>query len=174
MKQINIVAAVLLIATLGMIACQEDETGATALKADGKIGWKDVETAAKTAQSQDKKLFVYIHTDWCSWCRKMEEETFSSDDVAEYLNDKFIPVHLDAESQHQVIFNGQQISKQDLAVALGAQGYPSNIFLTSNGETITIAPGYMPPDRFLKVLSFIAEDHYEHTKWEEYSKQEGG
>ncbi len=168
MKQIHLVVTVLLIAVLGFIACHEDERESTALQAESKIAWKDVETAANTALSDNKKLFVYVHTDWCSWCRKMEQETFSSDNVSEYLNDKFVPVHLDAESQNQVVFNGQRMSEQDLAATLGAQGYPSNIFLTSNGETITIAPGYLPPDRFLKVLSFIADEYYKNMNWDDY------
>lgn len=171
MQQLFIVVTVLLTAALVMSACHRQESGTVAIKGAGKIAWEDVETAAQTAQLQNKKLFIYVHTDWCSWCRKMEEETFTSDDIAQYLNDKYIAVHLDAESQQQVEFNGQRVSEQDLASTLGAQGYPSNIFLTSNGETITIAPGYMPPDRFIKVLSFIAEDYYKQMNWDEYTEQ---
>ncbi len=171
MQQTMIVAAVLFVVSLGFLACVQTESDAAATRDEGKISWKNIEQAAETAGNQNKKIFVYVHTDWCTWCKRMEEETFSNNDVAEYMNDKFMPVALDAESQKQVKFNGQQMTEQDVASMFGVEGFPTHIFLNSNGEPITIAPGYMPPDRFIKVLSFIAEDHYKHTEWEEYVNQ---
>jgi thioredoxin-related protein len=157
-----------MILSIGSLACSDGESNRSAVKNDGKISWKNIEEAAEVARLQNKKLFVYVHTDWCSWCRRMEEETFSNDAVAEYMNDKFIPVSLDAESQRRVTFNGQRMTEQAVAAEFGVEGFPTHIFLTSDGEPIRIAPGYLPPDRFIDVLSFIAEDHYRYMNWEEY------
>lgn len=172
MKQAAIIATVLFAVTFGLTACGETESDARALNSNSKISWKDIEEATKTAGEQDRKLFVYVHTDWCSWCKKMEDETFADDAVAEYMNRNFEPVEIDAESQRQVTFNGRQMTEQEVASTLGVEGFPTHVFMNSAGEPITVAPGYMPPERFIHVLSYIAEDYYQHTDWEEYLNQQ--
>ncbi len=166
--------AIIFIVSSGFIACGQSDSNATTNKGNDLIPWTNIQDGAEQALNENKKLYVYVYTDWCSWCKRMEEETFADESVANYMNDKYVPVSLDAESQKQVRFNGQRMSEQDVASTLGAEGFPTHVFLTSDGEPVTIAPGYLPPERFINVLSFIAEDHYKNMDWEEYVSQQEG
>jgi thioredoxin-related protein len=175
MKFLSPVLIALFVSIIGFTACGENNNAAQSVKkGDGKIAWQNIETGIESARLQEKKLFVYVYTDWCSWCRRMEDEVFSNDRVAEYMNDKYIPVALDAESQQQVRFDGRNVTEQQVASMLGVEGFPTSIFMSPAGEPITVAPGYLPPDRFINVLSYIADDHYRHTEWEEYMDRQGG
>jgi len=162
------VVAVLFVLCGAFISCGSKKSDETTAYGESKIAWNEFDTATQTAQLQDKKLFIYFHTDWCSWCKKMETETFANDTVAEYLNNNFIAVTIDAESEKQVTYNGRNMSQQELASTFGVQGFPSHVFLNQAGEPITLTPGFMPADRFLNVLSYIADDHYQTMEWEEF------
>lgn len=160
---------------LGFSACdRSDSPHMGALKNDGKVAWRHISEGLRDAAENNKKLFVYVYTDWCSWCKRMEREVFSSDTIAEYMNTNYIPVALDAESSRKVTFGGREMTEQQLASELGADGFPTHIFLNASGERITMVRGYMPADRFIHVLSFIAEDHYRYVDWEEYLEKQAG
>jgi thioredoxin-related protein len=174
MTQKTFVIAALIVLSFSIIACGNKTSDETAQYGDGKIAWEELDTAGKSAQLHEKKLFIYFHTDWCSWCKRMETETFANDSVAEYVNTNFIAVTIDAESKKQITFNGNKMSMQELASTLGVQGFPTHVFLDSGGEPITLTPGFMPAERFLEVLSYIAEDHYKTTEWEVFMQNRGG
>ena len=59
------------------------------------IKWLTFDEAVKQNQSQPKKIFIDLYTDWCTWCLKMEKATFAHPDIAEYINENFYPVKLD-------------------------------------------------------------------------------
>jgi thioredoxin-related protein len=69
------------------------------------------------------------------------------------------------------MYLGKEYTEREFASELGVSGYPSTIFLTANGEPITIYPGFADPVKFQKVLSFIGEDHYAKMKFEEYVRE---
>lgn len=63
----------------------------------------------------------------CHWCHVMEKESFSSPDVAEVLNNNFIPIKLDRESRPDL----DEIYIQFVsATSNGTAGWPLNVFLT--------------------------------------------
>ena len=55
------------------------------------------EQAVETANKENKKIFVYGHTDWCGYCRKMEKSTFKEKEVNDYMNSKYINLNYDLE-----------------------------------------------------------------------------
>ena len=48
--------------------------------------------AFEKARREDKMLFVSIGYATCHWCHVMERESFEDPDLAEYLNNHFVPV----------------------------------------------------------------------------------
>jgi thioredoxin-related protein len=164
---------VFVIALLAFYGC-EGSSGGSAKKGDGKIAWQKVDAGMQYSRSNNKKLFMYVYTDWCSYCKKMENEVFSDDKVAAYLNENFTPVAIDAESRTRIRFGSDEMTEQEYAAMLGVQGFPTHVFMTADGEPITLAPGYIPAENFLKVLSYIAEDHYLHMSWDAFLTREEG
>src|SRR6187399_318010 len=61
--------------------------------------WNEVLVKAKT---ENKFIFLDAYTDWCTWCKVMDKNTFSTDAVSNYLNSKFIPVKMEMETGYGI------------------------------------------------------------------------
>ena len=130
--------------------------------------WMSFNEGVAAAKKSGKKLMVDVYTDWCGWCKRMDNDTYSDGSIADYLKNKYVTVKLNAESAGRLEYRGHSYTERELAAAFGINGYPSIIFLTQGGEPITVYPGYADPQKFKVVLSYIAEDHYKTTKFQDY------
>ena len=45
------------------------------LQAQEAINWLTWEEAMEKMEVEKRKIFVEVYTDWCTWCRKMDETT---------------------------------------------------------------------------------------------------
>lgn len=139
-----------------------------------KVGWASFDDGMRAAKDQKKKVLVDLYTDWCSWCKKMDAETYPHRLVADELKANFISIKLNAESSDQVTFNGQTMTSAQFAQAVGVTGYPSTLFLDEDLQPITVVPGYAPPERFVKILTYFSGDHYKSKDFQSYLNQVGG
>ena len=155
-------SALILTVLLFMTCCQAGEK--TQLK------WKSFNEGMVEAKKSGKKVMIDVYTDWCGWCKKMDKDTYSDGAVADYIDKKYVAVKLDAESSHELQYQGKSYTEQELAAAFGVNGYPSIIFLSGAGDPITVYPGYADAGQFKAILSYIAEDHYKTTKFQDYMK----
>lgn len=144
-------------------------TGTTAAGEKSKLRWFSFEQGLTEAKKANKKVLVDVYTDWCGWCKKMDSETYSDAGIADYLQKNYVLVKLNAESRRTQAYNGKQYSEQELAGGFGVTGYPTTLFLKPTGEAITVLPGYADASQFKTVLSYIAEDHYLTTKFQDYA-----
>jgi len=94
------------------------------------------------AQESDKPILLAISAVWCHWCHVMDETTYSSDDVIQYLNTNFIPVRVDNDQ------------RPDINARYNMGGWPTTAVLTPDGATLTGAT-YLPPDQMLRMLHQI-------------------
>ncbi len=133
-----------------------------------ELRWYKLTEGLEAAEKADKKVLVDIYTEWCGWCKKMDEEVYTDAGVMEYLDERYILVKMDAESPDQVEYAGEKMSEEQLSSAFGVRGFPTTIFLLPNGEPITLLPGYIQAEQFLGILTYIGEDHYENMKYEEF------
>jgi thioredoxin-related protein len=131
--------------------------------------WRPFNDGLAEAEKSGKKVLVDVYTDWCGWCKRMDREVYAEAKVLDYLNKRFVVVKLNAEANESVHYADRIISNIDLVRAFGVRGYPATLFMKSDGEPITLLPGYRPPDQFIQILEFIGEDHYLTMKWEEYT-----
>ena len=135
-----------------------------------RLQWFSFEKGVAEAKRTDKKMIVDVYTDWCSWCKRMDADTYSDAGVASYLQEKYVLVRLNAEAKTKQNYNGKQYTEQELAGEFGVSGYPTTLFFKPDGTGITAVPGYADAAQFKTILSYIAEDHYLNTKFEDYSK----
>ncbi len=119
--------------------------------------WPWCEEALETAKQQDKPIFLSIGYSSCHWCTVMEGEAFSDEKIAQYLNEKFLPIKVDREERPDV----DSIYMQALQMLTGQGGWPLNIFLTPDdlipfvgGTYFPVEPRYGRPG-FLEVLQKI-------------------
>jgi thioredoxin-related protein len=108
--------------------------------------WLDggLEEATAAAAEQSKLIFVEFHTEWCSWCRRLETETLTDREVRSEL-DRMVAIRLDAE--------GEGIAD---AERFGIESYPTMLFLDSTGAELERIVGYLPPDKLVKEIQRIS------------------
>lgn len=148
-------------------------------EAPAAITWYTVEKASSLNAGHHKKILIDIYTSWCSWCRKMDAETFADPAVAAYMNEHFYAVKLDAEEKLPIKFEGKYYlnpspdhmrSVHELAALMlqGRMGYPSYVFLDDKNQQITVSQGFNNAKDFLVILKYIGEDQYKKMSLEEY------
>jgi thioredoxin-related protein len=130
--------------------------------------WISLPEALKEASASDDKIMVFIYTDWCSYCQRMLANTFQDDSVLDYLGEYFQTVRVNAESSDEVDLDGQVVTEAQLAMALGARGFPYMVFMEPTGEYITHLPGYLEASDYLCVLSYIGTESYESLSYTEH------
>lgn len=145
------------------------------------VKWLTVEQAEKLMTNAPKPVFIDTYTDWCGWCKKMDQDTFSDPVIAEILNNKFYPVKFNAEGKEKVSFLGQTFindgkygNAHQLAVALlqGELSYPTVVFLTKEEDKVMVTPikGYRQARDMELFLSYFADRAYEKLSLDEYQK----
>lgn len=146
----------------------------------GDVKWYTFEEAVRLNSQAPKKIFIDVYTDWCSWCKVMDQKTFSHPDIAAYLNEYYYPVKFNAESSEPISFSGKVFNKgegrrspHELAAALlqGKMSYPSVAYLDENNQLLTSVPGYVTPVQIEPILVFFGEDHYKTESWEDFQKK---
>lgn len=128
--------------------------------------------ALKKAKEDDKRVIVDVYTDWCGWCKKMDNEAYSNRDIKEMIEDNFVFVKLNAEGQNKIKYNGKDITEADLALQFHVNGYPTAVFLEPNGKVIEYKydkvsmnnlPGYFKTSDYKKILEYIIDGKYKDT-----------
>ena len=115
---------------------------------DSGIQWLSYDEGRQRGEAENKKVFLVFNADWCSYCLKMEKETFRNPTVVAYVNRNFIPVTVNSDKQ------------QDIAARYNVRGLPSTWFISEKGDRIGSRPGYIPADEMLKILKYIGSDSY--------------
>ncbi len=130
--------------------------------------WSAFDAGFEQAKTSNKKVMIDIYTDWCKWCKKLDSDVYGNSNVAKYLNEKYIIIKMNGESDKKVTFKGKSYSEAQLAQAFGVKGYPTIVFIKPNQELITNLGGYVDSSKFLNIIKFLGEDYYETMKWEDY------
>ncbi len=123
--------------------------------ANEKLSWLSFNDGMKKAVSEKKILIVDFYTEWCGWCKKMDSETYTDDDVINYLKKNYVLVKLNPEKDGAVQFQGKKYEAAEFAGAAGVKGYPAIGFFTHDQEFITLVPGYKNATDFLELIKLV-------------------
>lgn len=147
-------------------------------KLESGIHWMSLDEASKEAKKSGKKIIIDVYTNWCGWCKIMDQKTFSDAQVIQYIQQKYLAVKLNAESQDTLIYQGMKFGfnpekrANQLAYLLlnGQMSYPTTVIMNENSEILTPIKGFIEPAIMLKVLKYYGENFYQTTTWEDFQK----
>ncbi len=109
------------------------------------------EEAFNRAKADNRPIFLSIGYSSCHWCHVMEEQVFTRDDIALFMNENYINIKLDREERPDI----DAVYMDAVQAMTGSGGWPLSVFLTPDlkpfyGDT------YYPPDQFLFTINQIA------------------
>lgn len=112
--------------------------------ARGPIQWhRDLRSAFETANADGKLVIVDVYTDWCGWCKRMDQTVYSNSTIAG-LSRQHVFVKANAEDGGQ----GQNFAEQ-----MRVKGYPTTIILDGKGRILNIAEGFIAsPQAFMALV----------------------
>lgn len=148
---------------------------------DAKISWTSIQTAVDAAKAGNKKfILVNIYTDWCGWCKKMDESVFTEQSIVNTVNADFVAVKLNAETQDVIQFNGSSYGFETngkrgankLAMELGSVGgkigYPTLVVLDANGKKIQTFPGFKDVQTVNALLRYFETGSYQKMDFQQF------
>jgi len=108
------------------------------------IRWLDwTDDAFRLARSENKPILLDISAVWCHWCHRLDKDTYSVPDIAEYIKTHFVPIRVDTDK------------RPDINRRYNMGGWPTTAFLTPDGRIIA-GGTYIPPDQMRQVLRDVS------------------
>ena len=127
--------------------------------ANNPVDWQPWGSEAiSQAKAQDKPIFLSIGYSACHWCHVMEHESFENADIAQLLNEQFVPIKVDREERPDL----DQIYMNAVQLMTGRGGWPMSVFLTPELKPF-YGGTYWPPEPrggmpgFGQVLAAVAD-----------------
>lgn len=120
------------------------------------VSWVGYDEGMALGKKDGGKILLHFYADWCHYCKKMNNEIFSQEDAADFINRNFIPVRVNSDKEQQ------------LAEAYRVTGLPTTLFMDKNGEVILSIPGYLPKEMFMSYMKFIQTDSYQSMSFREF------
>jgi thioredoxin-related protein len=142
----------------------------TPLGPDGTLKWLSWEEAVKLNEKNPRKIFIDFYTEWCGWCKVMDNKTFQDPYIAKYMSKNFYCVKFDAERTDSIRFQnftfrwvpGGRNGYHQLAAYFmqNELSYPTFTVLTPKFELITPIKGYIAKEQFEPMITFFGEDRW--------------
>ena len=110
--------------------------------------WGD--EALQKAKDENKLLLISVGYAACHWCHVMEHESFEDEEVANYMNEHFVPIKIDREERpdiDQIYMNACHLINQ-------RGGWPLNALALADGKPF-FAGTYYQKDKWLKLLQYF-------------------
>ncbi|RLG37234.1 MAG: hypothetical protein DRN91_05975 [Candidatus Alkanophagales archaeon] len=113
-----------------------------------KIRWLSYNEGMSLAKAAGKPMMLVFTAEWCSWCRKLEEETFCEGSVVT-LSADFVCVRVDVDEESELIRR------------FGVRGIPVVLFTDEGGNELHRVVGFADEaellDEMLKALSAVGK-----------------
>jgi thioredoxin-like negative regulator of GroEL len=140
--------------------------GLPSLAAAQEVQWRhDYNSARKEAEAKGLPLVLDFGTDNCFYCRKLDESTFRDPTVVQAMNEKFIPLKINADRD------------PTLAQMLQVNLYPTLVLAAPDGKILGRMEGYQDAARFhenlQRALASVTNPEWMQRDYQEASKAAG-
>jgi thioredoxin 1 len=108
-----------------------------------------ISEALKKAEELSMPVFVDVYASWCGPCKMMKRNTFSNENVGLLFNEKFINIMIDGDTKEGKVFSKTYKVK----------GYPTLLFLDSQGKVLSFNQGFHSSNQLMKIASQILKTY---------------
>ncbi len=146
-------------------------------KDEQAVRWLSPLQAEQSWKDEKKPILIDVYTDWCHYCKVMDNTTWANKEIGEYVGKYFYPIKFNAESKEPVSWMGKSYEfkttyKVHMLAAEWLKGnmvYPSTVLIPPDGEPIII-PGVLKVKEIEPMLKYFGEKHYLTTEWKSFQK----
>ena len=120
MRKLSWLSAAALVVGVSLgVSAQETKKAGDAKK---EIAWaKNYQEAVETAKKSGKLIMVDFYTDWCGWCKVLDQKTYTDANVIKLADASFVSLKINAEKE------GTAQAKR-----YGVTGFPTILFLDAS------------------------------------------
>jgi thioredoxin-related protein len=111
----------------------------------GDLPWMTSVPEAKAKAEKEKKLLLldFTGSDWCGWCKKLDSETFSKSEFADYAKKNLVLVTVDFPTPKVPQSDELKMANKDLAKKYEVSGYPTLVVMKPDGTVVWKQVGYL-------------------------------
>jgi thioredoxin-related protein len=122
------------------------------------VKWRSFESAVSESAARKIPAMIYFFSPSCRACAMMDQNVFSREQVAEYINLNFVPVRVNVAE------------RRDLKRRFRITSYPRTFFIDESGKQIDEVPGYIQPKKFLVILRYFGEGAYARMRFDQFEQ----
>jgi uncharacterized protein YyaL (SSP411 family) len=114
------------------------------------VTWQaNLQAAHKVALQQNKPILIVFGAEWCTFCKKLESQTLGNPQLAGYINQNFVAVHIDLDEEPKV---GEILEVKKL---------PCTVILTPSADLLGRFEGFCEPKQYFQKISGAQKLHQE-------------
>ena len=106
------------------------------------VAWQpNLKVAHGTSVESNRPMLLVFGATWCGPCKRLERETLTHPELAGYINQNFVPIHLDLDEEEKA------------AEILEVTSVPCVIVLSPNADLLGKYVGFKEPQQFYDSLT---------------------
>jgi uncharacterized protein YyaL (SSP411 family) len=112
-------------------------------QAEDAVWLTDMPKALQEAKAEHKLVLAdFTGSDWCGWCKKLDRETFSQPEFADYAKKNLVLLQLDYPNKKPQS-DELKAANAALSAKYNIQGYPTLIALKPDATVVWRNDGYL-------------------------------
>jgi len=165
----------LLVLALSLWLCSFSESRHLNASKDA-LQWISLGEASSKMKGEKRMVLIDLYTDWCSWCKVMDKNTYTNKELIKYVNEKFYAVKLNAETRETLSWYGKDFGYDDhykvntyaLYLTRGQLAFPTTVIIPSDGSAPQAIPGYLKAPEMELILKYFGENRYGNQPFQDF------
>lgn len=178
MKRLLFTALALCLMVPAAYSGNTDTTGSTDEAGTTEVRWLTIAELETAMAKEPRNVWIDFYTSWCGWCKVMDRKTYANPNVAQYLNEHFYVLRVDAEQKEPITYKGKQYvylpeqKAHQFAVEMmrGQMTFPTSVYMENGSGQPMAIPGYQDVAHMEMILKYLSEGIYKKTPYPEYEK----